>query len=262
MIGNLRDLGGIRTGNGKTVRRGLFVRCATLAHADEEDIRMLAVDYGIKRDFDLRTPNETERHPDPVDERIEYIAFPLAEEAAVGLSRTSGESLAYRMAEAPTKEEMYAMVPDMADVYVRMLREGFSRAQFRLLLRELLDPENLLGGASLYHCSSGKDRTGMTSAAILLVLGAERGEIIKDYMSSLEYAEKDADIIYERCMEGFGGDERASMLIRDLCTVKERYIDAFLDEIDAQFGSPEGFIRDYLGMSAAELDMVRNIALE
>ncbi len=260
MIGNLRDLGGIQAADGRRVKPRLFVRSATLNHASEDDLAMLAQEYGVRRNYDLRTTREVLHHPDPCHPQIEYIEFPLAAETSVGLSLSSAISLTERMAAAPDKETMYAMVPDMADVYVKMLREDYSFTQFRTLIRELLDPAHLADGASLCHCTQGKDRTGMSAAAVLLVLGASREDILADYMASRDFVTPNADHYYEKCLDLFQ-DEHAAWLIRELCLVKERYLGAFLDEIDAQFGGKKGFIHDYLGIDDTYLRAIRDAAL-
>ncbi len=260
MIPNLRDLGGIPAADGRRVKNKLFLRSATLSLSEPGDLQALATDRNMRRIYDLRTQREASDHPDPTCEGVAYIPFPLAAETSVGLSRSSAYSLVLRMAKAETKEEMYAMVPDMADVYAKMLRDDFSRAQFQKLLRELLVPDHLASGASLYHCSSGKDRTGMTSAAILLVLGASEADIMADYMQSLPFGQKDAESVYRQCLDGFH-DEHAAFLVSELCLVKERYLQAFFDELYAQFGSLDAFIRDYVGLSQTELETVRALAL-
>ena len=55
---------------------------------------------------------------------------------------------------------------------------------FSRFMRHIVD--NAQGG-SVFHCSAGKDRTGMAAALILSALDVPRQTIIDDYMLTLEH---------------------------------------------------------------------------
>jgi protein-tyrosine phosphatase len=67
----------------------------------------------------------------------------------------------------------------MSDTYRTMVTEEPSLEAFATLIHMLLEEND---GAFLWHCTQGKDRTGIASAAVLLALGVDRDEIMRDYM--------------------------------------------------------------------------------
>ena len=70
MIQNKRDLGGLKTKDGKVIRNGMLVRSAKLAEAEENDLK------GIATIIDLRTEAEREEMPDLTCGR-EYLPVPV-----------------------------------------------------------------------------------------------------------------------------------------------------------------------------------------
>ena len=79
MISNIRDLGGLSTKDGKTIKKGYLVRSANLSQAEEQDVS------GISAIIDLRTPGERDEKPDCPCGR-QYLALPIFEHITAGIS--------------------------------------------------------------------------------------------------------------------------------------------------------------------------------
>ena len=79
MIQNKRDLGGLKTKDGKVIRSGMLVRSAKLAEAEEKDLK------GIATIIDLRTEAEREESPDLTCGR-EYLSVPVFNKMNEGIS--------------------------------------------------------------------------------------------------------------------------------------------------------------------------------
>ena len=131
MIQNMRDLGGIRTKDGKIVRKGMLIRSAQLNQAEAEDLD------GISAVIDLRTPEERNESPDQTYGR-EYLPLPIFEERTFGISHEQG---------ADTQG-----IPDMAVLYGILMKQ--CAGSFGKVLRTIME-HDFSKGAVLWHCSEG-----------------------------------------------------------------------------------------------------------
>lgn len=154
---NVRDLGGYAVAGGKTTRWGRFLRADSPHHLDHGELAML-VDYGITTVIDLRREDELRREPNPFAEhaRVAYHNVSLFE------------------AMAPSD---YVRNPNLLpDLYIRAL--GERRAAFAEVLNHIAAASE---GGVLFHCTVGKDRTGLIAAILLLIAGADRETVLQDY---------------------------------------------------------------------------------
>jgi len=176
---NLRDLGGI---GGGIVSKGLFLRSGKLSILSKDEVTGLCNKFGIKCVIDLRTAVESAEFPDPLPDGVEYVQIPLLKDAAVGITRETGSdpmTILKNLRKQP--EKLKAMMPDFKALYTDIVTDEYSRAQLDkvvLRLRENADK----GICTLFHCTAGKDRTGIVSMALLKSYGVGDGEIIKDYL--------------------------------------------------------------------------------
>ena len=258
MINNLRDLGGIPAADGRRLKPFLFIRSAVLDQLTDEDCRMLYEDLHVSRVLDLRTAKELLLRPECDVPHVAYIHFPLLKETNLGISKSSSANLDDRFLETSDPAERLAMVPRMENVYPTMLTSDFSRTNLRALMASLAGYE--LGG-TVFHCTSGKDRTGMIAATLLTVLGVSREEILKDYMKSAAFAETEAEPLYRKVKARLG-DEALARQVRRIMEAHESYLQAFFDEMDRQYGTPERFIREFLRISDESLLRFRDRVLE
>jgi protein-tyrosine phosphatase len=219
---------------------------------------MLYEDLHLSRVLDLRTARELLLRPECEVPHVAYIHFPLLKATTLGISKSSSANLEDRLLETDDPAERLAMVPRMEDVYPTMLTNDFSRTNLRALMASLAGYE--LGG-TIFHCTSGKDRTGMITATLLTVLGVSREEILKDYMRSSVFAEKEAEELYKRTLNKLG-DESLARQVRRILEAHESYLQAFFDEMDRQYGTPEQFIRAFLRINDESLRRFRDRVLE
>ena len=160
MIGNMRDLGGLRTADGRTIKPQMLIRSAHLAQAEEKDTEYIA------EVIDLRTPAERRESPDRTN-GCEYTPLPVFEEINAGISH-----------EEETKDRG---IPNMAVLY-GMLIDRYPEAFRKILLRIM--QHDYSKGPVLWHCTEGKDRCGITTALVLEMLGVDRETIMEDYLKT------------------------------------------------------------------------------
>ena len=158
---NARDVGGLVGAYGK-VRTGRLLRSACLENLTAEGVETLA-DLGLKTVIDLRTPLEREVHPNLVAglREVNEVA-----EISVELLKTLAE-----LDELPagSARDMYQYLVDTCGPGIVVVLEHLAR------------PDAL---PALVHCLVGKDRTGLTVALLLELLGVPRDLIVADYVAS------------------------------------------------------------------------------
>ena len=205
MISNLRDLGGITGAGDRTIRRGMLCRSASLCDARPEDLK------GISAVIDVRTPEEILEKPDRCFE-AEYLRLPAFVMSAAGISREAGSDA--------------KQITGMADIYRVIVREHADC--LRDILLAIME-HDFSSGAVLWHCSEGKDRTGIVAALVLSVLGASREDIMQDYLKTNIINLPKAERIRDRVMETHG-PEAAAQAYRSYIA-DEEYLSAALDEM-------------------------------
>ena len=131
---------------------------------------------------------------------------------------------------------------------------------FSRFMRHIVDNAD---AGSIFHCSAGKDRTGMAAALILSALDVPRETIVADYMLTVEHYNSDKLI---EIVEGHLRDAKVKNWDRSwlipYCSVHQDNIVAFLDAIDDQYGDVKSYLIDGLGLSQADLQKMQESFLE
>ncbi|MFL9682506.1 tyrosine-protein phosphatase [Streptomyces sp. KL110A] len=238
---NVRDLGGYPTYDGERVRHGLVYRSDHLGKLTEADLVTLA-GLGLARAVDFRIPLEVGHDgADRLPAGVTAVARPITDNGLFGqLTAAIGSR------DPVLQEQMLGggrAAAFMADVYRTFVTDAANRAAFGRTLRELAAPGT---GPVLYHCTSGKDRTGWTSWLLLRLVGVPERSATEDYLASNTLrAAHDA-----RVREGLGqsGMMRNPELIVPLQEVRREYLDAALDEVRAGYGGLYRYVTAGLGL--------------
>jgi len=178
---NLRDLGGIPFPGG-VVPYGLYLRSGKLSILTESECADLCKKYHVGCVIDLRTPVEAAEFPDPLPNDVEYLQIPLIKDAAVGVTHETGSdpmTIIRNLRKNPDK--LKEMVPDFKALYKDAVTDEYSRSQLDKAVSKLKENASK-GVCTLFHCTAGKDRSGILSMALLKSYGVSNEEIIKDYM--------------------------------------------------------------------------------
>lgn len=173
---NCRDLGGYGCNDGKMVSFHRLYRSEVPDHLTTQEWNVIEA-MGVKTIIDLRSENEQTFAPYIVPDFIERISYPLqqSEDSSVSFGSMDDSSLA--------KLASSAFAKSLADGYRELLED---RPENMVSLLELIG-KKLKNGAVLYHCTAGKDRTGVLSAMIYLLCGVDDADIVADYQVSFTY---------------------------------------------------------------------------
>ncbi len=253
-ISNARDLGGYPVGDGRIVKYGCLLRTGRLNNATPKDIDRLVEHYGVKRIIDMRTSDEVLGTPDPeIPGAIHTNVRIIDENDEVGIATMTAQ-----YAKASTFEGLIELSRNPAmtdDVYKNILYSEYTQKAFRLFFDEILAAE---GGAVLFHCSGGKDRTGMGSILLLTALGADRKTCIEDFGLTNLYIKDKIDASLDT-IRANTDDERIINLVRSMIGVEPSFMERMFDASEEEYGSVFGFIKERIGLTDAEIEYLREV---
>ncbi|MFN8377752.1 MAG: tyrosine-protein phosphatase [Anaerolineae bacterium] len=244
-VANARDLGGYRTADGRRVRRGMIYRSGDLSAATDNDLeRLQALD--VQLIVDLRHDGETDVAPDRLPPGAAYVRLPFNE------SDSKLKQVAEVVAHLSHMEEV------LLHIYSGLVFDT-GAPKLGALLRELATDDRAL--PVLIHCSAGKDRTGITAAVLLSVLGVPDEAIYADYTLSNRYY----SAFYEGTSRhatfgwnlGLVTDDLHPLLLADPATLQ-----AIFAHIRVRYGSIEGYLAECADVDETTLDQLRARLLE
>ena len=224
---NARDLGGLTTIEGKTIRKGLLLRTANLSQATEADLSKLRQDYRLSAVIDLRTAVERKERPDRIPEGVEYRITPIFDEAIAGITREGDTPSPFSL-------------PDMVSLYRTMIIAEPCRAALHEVLTAIF-AHDFEKGAVLWHCTAGKDRGGIVSSLVLAALGVSREGIMKDYAVNADEFIVQADALYRRALRS-GRPEPVAAVARDVFLALPKYMESAFRAINEEYGSSESYL--------------------
>ncbi|MBQ0145523.1 MAG: tyrosine-protein phosphatase [Lachnospiraceae bacterium] len=258
MLTNTRDLGGIKTKDGKTIVHGKLMRGGMLIRATDEEVAFLE-SIPVTRVVDFRTPIEVKEIPDRDIKTAEFIYLPPIRSFETGITHEKGAdaSLEGLIKASITKDPDYAL-KYFIEFYKGLVTTDKAIEAYSEFLRLVAEEKE---GAILWHCTGGKDRAGTAAMLIEEILGVSREDIYKDYMLTNEYLEQDTqDFI--RKMEHLGPAELVEAPVRDCFLARPEYIEALYESVENKYGSMESFITGQLGVDAAMKAKLRKMYLE
>lgn len=224
---NWRDLGGVSTADGYEVKRGKLFRADALHKLTDTDMSMLA-DIRISSIVDLRSTPELNRSGKArlVEQGATHMQIPVMEDVS-----------------------QEAMPRELGDIYMHMVNVGADR--FVEVLEHLSSIENM---PAVFHCTAGKDRTGITAAFIYSILGVDREDIIADYVLT--------DAVVPKIMERIKAEQPELLARAEGKPVRQAgasdtILRSFLDTMDEEFDGPVAWLRKH-GLTDSAMETLRN----
>jgi len=252
-VPNLRDLGGYRAVDGRIVASRLIYRSNQLHAISPEDMEKVAA-LGLRNVYDLRTVAECEARPEELPPNVNYVHLNVLADSPQG-----GPAQLEKLMTNPKAANEALGGGKVEDGFRQSYREFVSlpsaREEFRNLFLALGDREKL---PALFHCTTGKDRTGWAAAALLTLLGIPKDTVTEDYLRSNEY------IIpaYQKVIDAFvnaGGDKEIPLAILG---VKREYLDSAFEEMQAKYGTIGNYFSEGLGIDAVQQKALQDLYLE
>ena len=253
-VTNARDIGGIKTQYG-TVQTNRLLRSGHLSIASTADIETLAK-LNLKRIIDLRTPTEISNHPDVTIADVEQVNISIMSATTFGISyeTLNGAEIAVKLEAGINRmiDRGETPINHMRILYTMFVNNEFSHAGYGNFLKILAnDP---IDGATLWHCTGGKDRCGTCTALLLHCLGASRKQIMEDYLLTNEQVYNHAESILAKVRPHVSPNRLA--LVQSMLLVEESYLTSFWNEIEKNYGSVDAFVA-HCGVTQEEILKLR-----
>ena len=251
-VPNLRDVGGYRTADGGVVALGLLYRSDTFNPMSDEDVEKLA-SLNLKNNYDLRTAPEVRAKPDRMPAGVQYHMLDVLADAKSS-APAEIEALMHEPKKANVSLGDGKIEKMFTDAYREFISLPSARASYRTLFLALTDRGNL---PAVFHCTTGKDRTGWAAAALLTLLGVPKDTVMADFMRTNEYTLPQFKPVIDEFVAA--GGERA--IANAVFGVKSEYLEASFGEMRKRYGTIEGYFSEGLGIGPGEQKALRDLYL-
>ena len=245
----LDDLGNIKTSDGRRIKRRLLYRSSNLVKIDKELEKQLIDRYHIHHCVDFRTDEEVENFPELVDSDIKYYHFPALENFE---NRMIVKENRLRILKEMSNEKGGAK-QSMIKFYRILATSTKAQKAYRNFIEVLLNAKDDEG--VVFHCTQGKDRTGIAMMVILSILGVDRKVIFKKYMAFNQLRSSFRFWVWVG-MFLFKSPKLAFNLDRIIGT-RKAYIEATYQAIEENYQSVDNYIRNVLGVSDEQINLLK-----
>ncbi len=209
---NTRDLGGYETQGGTFTKSHKYIRACSPSLATKQDIQSLK-DYGINVIIDLRSPFEKKQGSNPFkkDDDITFYEINLFDSMLISANN-----------------QISKQYKDLGGLYIHILetKKDEIKQIFNIFIEHLYE-------CTLFHCTSGKDRTGIISALLLDLAGCHEYDIVKDYSESYENNKEMNEHVLSLIE-----DEDAKEFLKS----SPRYIMELIDHLREHYGSAKEYL--------------------
>ena len=241
-IENVRDLGGLLRVDGRKTRPGLLLRSGRLENATDGDIRRLE-EMGLYAVVDFRDGGEIRRSPDRTVAGAKYFHLPALPDL--------GQN--FKPVDAPdyTAAEIHN---DFRRIYQMLAQSTESIEAYAAFFRILLASE---GRPVLWHCTQGKDRTGVGALLLLTALGIDEETIRRDYLLTNQFT--------QGILDGFAAMEEPPFpmdIAREVFLVFEENLRLYTGALEVEYGSVMNFLELALDVGPDEIETLEGYYLD
>lgn len=247
-VPNLRDLGGHVGLNGRYTHNGLLYRSEQLGHITDAEMPVFTK-LRLKKIYDLRTDDERAELADRVpDGSVDVVVDVLADQAGAGPAQLL--HLLDEPLQANAQLGGGKIAQQFADSYRQFITLPSARAGFSHMFTELADADNL---PALFHCTTGKDRTGWAAAALLTLCGVSHEDVMQEYLLSNDFILPE----YQPMIDKYIALGVEKEILLSILGVRGEYLLASFQEMREQFGDIEAYFDVGLGINSAVQEALR-----
>lgn len=247
-IRNFRDLRGYKNQYNEVIKKNMIFRGACLDEISDEDSRYLEDVLNIRYILDYRGEVEVNLKPNVPFKKAEYIRI-----GALDLGGENQKQFDFdRLIQNKTTEK------EMEDLYDYLIENyrllPFDNPAYHRLFEILLKGD----GNIYFHCSAGKDRTGISAFLIMLSLGMSEEDCIHEYMLSNYYIK----VFNERVLSSFNATEKIKKYCETLLYVEKENIMISIEAIKEKYSSYDEFLLKEYGIDEEKKLRLRQLYCE
>jgi len=239
-VSNFRDVS-----IGSKMKNNLLFRCAKLSTLNIKDIKILE-NLNPHAIIDFRDPKEVKLAPDNLSPKLleKYINLPISASTLsrmVSEKQLNGDEL---KSYEKVMEESYRMyINNHKKVWIKF---------FEILLRSNKRP-------IIFHCSAGKDRTGIASFMIQSIFNNHIDMIFENYLISNDLLTIKAATAEQKTDSSKQDTLVTKNMLITLGKVKKSYLNAAIDEIKKNYSSLENYLISQLGLKHNDIQKIQQI---
>ena len=246
---NFRELGGYEADEGKHVKWGQIWRgiptCKLTGEADRAKLDAL----GLRLILDLRSTEEARREPDYVPDGARLVQI-------CGLRDATGQEIDFSPNDIQRLVQSAPAGTNLTQMIYRQMLTG--NKAFKELFRALEAGETPV----LFHCSGGKDRTGVAAMLILLALGASDETICADFVQSNTCRKEEIEALWAEHAEEIAARPEQKYFYLGISGVHPDDGPFVLQTIREQYGTTDAYLEAEYGLTPARLMRLRRMYLE
>ena len=233
---NVRDLGGYQSKDGRKIRKGIFFRSGGLYHLNEEELGALK-DQNVKYILDLRADYEQKRHPDPIVPGTEIIQHS-------NTVSKFGEQIDFSPnGMHQTGEAAVEQLRKLVRYYAAM---PFENEALHALMNAIEQGKTPL----LFHCATGKDRTGVAAMLILCALGYDEEAAVDSYVLTNVYRRDELSALIDGHRKIMTAVPKLRLVAQFGKGVIREFGERVFSEIHQQYGTLEAYFAQEFGLDA------------
>ena len=247
----IHDLGGTKTSSGQRIKPHLLYRSAHLSEIDEKAVDRLANELNIKHVIDLRTDEEVSHRPeDFISSKISYHHIPLLDQEVNPV--VTKENRVQILNDLIASEG--GMVGHSLRLYTKVFTSELSIKGYKEIFKLMLESGENDG--FLFHCTQGKDRTGMIILLILSVLGVSQDRIINIYLSFNNRARLKRTAYFLGMNIIFS--LKQAVALNNTLVARKKYIEVAYQAINDSFGGIDNYIHNVIGLTDNDINKLKN----
>ncbi len=247
-LSNLRDLGGMAVGENKRIKSGKIFRSGHLGSMSNK-AKAKFESLNIAHVFDYRDIREVMRHKD-FDGNFEYYHVPAV------LDNEDNPILPKEL--IPLLKEIDE---DKANALIKTFRDTYKTAPFANLAFKATFDAMDEGDNFLFHCTAGKDRTGLMAMLILKAFGATKEVILDDYMLSNELRKGVNNRLMLKVKIGLRS-KLATKVVAEATFCDRDLMEEVIDMIDKKYPDFNDFLKEEYGVTKERLENWKKLYLE
>ena len=239
-VSNFRDVA-----IGSKMKKNILFRCAKLSTLTDGDIKKLE-ELNPHAIIDFRDPKEIQKAPDNLSKSL------LQKSISLPISASTLNRMVIQKNIDGDNELTYEKV--MEESYKRYINNH--KHVWKEFIKILLDSNN---HPVIFHCSAGKDRTGIASFLIQKLLDNSMDLIFENYLMSNKLLTSIAATAEQTTSSKKDDNQVSQTMLNTLGKVKKTYLLSAIDEIQNKFISVEKYIIEELGYSEIDIKKLKKL---